>query len=162
MARRKKTARPRRADRKSSPLQVRVAQARKAVAELTPARAGAALRGTWAQALSALTAAEEGLQKQVRALLKKNKIGTKDAATMLEDVSALVVRERRKALKELDARLKHLQARIHEERKVVGRMINDGVQTALAAFNIPSRHEVAELVRKVDQLSKKIDTFRRR
>jgi polyhydroxyalkanoate synthesis regulator phasin len=140
----------------------RVAQARKAVAEITPARAGAALRDTWSQALTALTAAEDSLEKQVRSLLKKNRISTRDASSMLDDVSALVRRERRKAVKELDARMKTLQARIVKERRVVGRMVNDGVQNALAAFNIPSRHEVAELVRKVDQLSAKIDSLRRR
>jgi polyhydroxyalkanoate synthesis regulator phasin len=150
------------AARKATPFERRVAQARKAVAQITPARAGAAIRDTWEQALTAITTAEEGLEKQVRALLKKNRISTKDAATMLDDVSALVRRERRRALKELDARMKTLQARIVKERKVVGRMVNDGVQNALAAFNIPSRQEVAELVRKVDQLSAKIDSLRRR
>jgi polyhydroxyalkanoate synthesis regulator phasin len=158
----KKTARRRKAVAKATPLRMRVAQARRAVAELTPAKAGAAIRDTWSQALTAITTAEESLQKQVRTLLKKNKISTRDASTALADLSALALRERRKALKELDARMKTLQARIHKERKVVGRMVDDGVQNALAAFNIPSRHEVAELVRKVDQLSKKIDSFRRR
>ena len=147
---------------KATPFERRVAQARKAVAEITPARAGAAIRDTWSQALAAITTAEESLEKQVRALLKKNRISTRDAATMLDDVSALVRRERRKAVKELDARLKTLQVRIVKERRVVGRMVNDGVQNALAAFNIPSRQEVAELVRKVDQLSAKIDSLRRR
>jgi len=146
----------------ATPFERRVAQARKAVGEMTPARAGAAIRDTWSQALTAITTAEESLEKQVRTLLKKNRISTKDAATMLDDVNALVRRERRKAVKELDARLKTLQARIVKERRVVGRMVNDGVQNALAAFNIPSRHEVAELVRKVDQLSGKIDSLRRR
>src|SRR5262249_5921428 len=141
----------------TTPFERRVAQARKAVAEITPERAGAAIRDTWSQALTAITTAEESLEKQVRTLLKKNRISTKDAATMLDDVSALVRRERRKAVKELDARMKTLQTRIVKERRVVGRMVIDGVQNALAAFNIPSRQEVAELVRKVDQLSAKID-----
>jgi polyhydroxyalkanoate synthesis regulator phasin len=159
--RRKKTAR-RPPIGKVTPLRMRVARARKAVAGLTPAKAGAAIRETWSQALAALTTAEDSLEKQIRTLLKKNRISTKDASTMLDDLGSLVLRERRKALKELDARMKTLQARIHKERKVVGKMVDDGVQNALAAFNIPSRHEVAELVRKVDELSKKIDSFRRR
>jgi len=148
--------------RRKTGLDMRVAQARKAVARFTPTKAGTAIKDTWSSTLTTLTSAEENLEKQVRALLKKNKISTKDAATMLQDVRALVGRERRRALKQLDTRLKTLQARIHKERKVVGKMVNDGVQSALAAFNIPSRHEVAELTRKVDLLSKKIDTFRRR
>jgi polyhydroxyalkanoate synthesis regulator phasin len=119
------------------------------------------LRDTWYATLGALTSAEENLEKQIRVLLKRNKITTRDASAMLQDIGALIGRERRKALKELDARMKALQTRVRKERKVVRRTIDDAVQAALAAVNIPSRHEVHELTRKVDELSKKIDRFRR-
>jgi hypothetical protein len=36
------------------------------------------------------------------------------------------------------------------------------VLTALATFNIPSRKEVHELTRKVNDLSKRIDSLKRR
>jgi polyhydroxyalkanoate synthesis regulator phasin len=80
---------------------------------------------------------------------------------MLKDVGALIGRERRKALKDLDGRMKALQARVRKERKTVSRTVNDAVQAALSAVNIPSRHEVHELTRKVDELSRKIDRFKR-
>jgi polyhydroxyalkanoate synthesis regulator phasin len=122
---------------------------------------GARLKDTWYATLGALTSAEENLEKQVRRLLKRNKITTKDASAMLKDVGALIGRERRKALKDLDGRMKALQARVRKERKTVSRTVNDAVQAALSAVNIPSRHEVHELTRKVDELSRKIDRFKR-
>jgi polyhydroxyalkanoate synthesis regulator phasin len=139
---RRKTAHPRRAAR-------------------PPRTAGDRLRDTWYATLSALTSAEESLEKQARLLLKKNKISTRDAATMLKDVRSLIGRERKKAVRELEGRVTDLQGRLRKERKALSRMVNEAVQGTLATFNIPSRHEVAELTRKVAQLSKKIDTFKR-
>jgi vacuolar-type H+-ATPase subunit H len=121
---------------------------------------GDRLRDTWYATLSALTSAEQNLEKQVRVLLKKNKIGTRDAATMLKDARSLIDRERKKAVRELERRISDLQERLRKERKALARMVNEAVQATLATFNIPSRHEVAELTRKVAQLSKKIDAFK--
>ena len=118
-------------------------------------------RETWAQTLASLASAEAAVEKQVRRLLQRNRISTRDASTLLKDVNALVSRERKKAARQLEARLADLQARARKERQVVARMANEAAQNALAAFNIPSRREVQELTRKVDQLSRKIDSFRR-
>jgi poly(hydroxyalkanoate) granule-associated protein len=134
--------------------------ARKALPSAARSAAGT-LRDTWSATLQTLTAAEADLQRQIGLLLKRNKIGAKDAGTMLADVRALVDRERRKALKQLESRLETVQGRIRKERRAAAKMVDQAVQSALATFNIPSRHEVAELTRKVDQLSKKIDSFRR-
>ncbi len=43
----------------------------------------------------------------------------------------------------------------------MGRYADEAVQGALAALNIPSRREVHELTRRVEELSRKIDGFRR-
>jgi len=123
--------------------------------------AGDRLRDTWYATLSALTSAEENLEKQVRVLLRKNRISTRDAATMLKDVRSLIDRERKKAVRELEGRISDLQTRLHKEREALSRMVDDAVQSTLATFNIPSRREVAELTRKVTQLSRKIDAFKR-
>jgi polyhydroxyalkanoate synthesis regulator phasin len=123
---------------------------------------GEVLRETWASTLDALTAAEGKVEKQIKGLLKQNRMGAGDAAEMLKDLGARLARERKKALKQLDVRLTALQARLHKDRRVVRRMVDDAVKGTLAAFNIPSRHEVAELTKKVDELSKKIDAFKRR
>ena len=70
--------------------------------------------------------------------------------------------ERRRAMKELDGRLGTLQSRIKKERTVVGKAVGEAVGGALASLNIPSRREVTELTKKVDQLGARIDSFRKR
>jgi len=118
-------------------------------------------RNTWEVAVARVTEAEARVQKEVRALLRRSKIGTQDAATMLRDVRALVERERKKGLKQLEGRLAALQSRVRTERKNAARTIEGAVQGALARFNSPSRQEVQELTRKVNELSRKIESARR-
>ena len=54
-----------------------------------------------------------------------------------------------------------LQARARKERRVFTRAVENAVQRTLAALNIPSRHEVHELTRRIEELSRRIDRFRR-
>ncbi len=131
---------------------------RKAATTGTTAR----LRQTWAATLEALTAAEREIGRQVKGLLKKNNIDPKQARATLRTLGARVQSQRKRALAEMDARLSALQLRLEKERKVIGRSVDEAVQGALAAFNIPSRREVAELTRKVEALTRKIDGLKRR
>jgi polyhydroxyalkanoate synthesis regulator phasin len=121
-----------------------------------------AIRETWESALESLTAAEHEIEKQVRRLIKKNKLSAKDARALLKDLGARLATQRRRAGRKLDARLQTLQARVKKDRKLVSRVVDDAVRGALAAFNIPSRREVGDLTRRVEELSRKIDAFRRR
>ena len=120
------------------------------------------LRDTWHSTLVALTTAEHEGAKQVRQLLKRNRIQAKDAAGVLRELGSRAEVERRKAMKELEGRLSTLQSRMKKERKVVGEAVGEAVTGALGRLNIPSRQEVKELTRKVDQLGAKIDDFRKR
>jgi polyhydroxyalkanoate synthesis regulator phasin len=101
------------------------------------------------------------MEKQVRQLMKRNKIDPKEAQAMLRHLGARLQRERKRALAQLESRIKTLQARVKKERKAFGKAVDEGVQRGLAAFNIPSRQEVADLTRKVEELSRKIDSLRR-
>lgn len=127
----------------------------------TPSAAPNPLRKTWNETVQALNTAEARMQKEVRGLLQRNKISTKDAATMLKDVRALVNRERKKGFKQVETRFALVQARVGQERRNLGKMVDKAVRSALAAFNVPSRQEIQELTRKVNELSKKIDSFKR-
>ena len=118
--------------------------------------AGTVLRETWEKALSSLSAAEAELQKQVRSLMNGKGIGA-EAAESLRNLRHRLDRERRKLAREIESRVSSLQARVKKERKSAVRMVDDTVRGALAALNIPSRHEINELTRKVDELSRKID-----
>jgi polyhydroxyalkanoate synthesis regulator phasin len=133
-----------------------------AAADAAAGSAGAVLRDTWHSTLVALTTAEQEVAKQVRLLLKRNRIQSRDAAGVLRELGSRAEVERRKAMKDLEARLATLQSRMQKERKVVGEAVGDAVTGALARLNIPSRREVKELTRKVDQLGAKIDDFRKR
>ena len=124
-------------------------------------RAQRALREAWDNTLQGLTRAEAEIAKQVRALLKKNKLNVHDAAELLLRLRSSAAKERKRGMKELEARLKVLQARVKKEGVNVAKMAEEGVQSALAALNIPSRREVAELTRKVEELSKRLGALRR-
>jgi|SRR5882724_5258354 len=87
------------------------------------------IKKTWNDTVEALTTAEARVEKEIRGLLERNRISTRDAATAIKSAS---------------------------------KRIDDAVLAALATFNIPSRHEVQELTRKVNELSRKIDSSKRR
>jgi len=127
-----------------------------------PQGAAAKLRDRWDATLASLSSAEASVEKEVKALLRKNKIRVEDAGELLTNLEKRFVRERKRALKEIEGRLGTLQARVKKERGHLTKLANEAVQSALSSFNIPSRREVAELTRKVDELSRKIDSLRRR
>ena len=127
-----------------------------------PKAAEQRIKKTWNDTVEALTTAEARVEKEIRGLLKRNKISTRDAGTAIKDVRALIGRERKKGMKELEARFASLSARVRKESKTASKKVDDAVLAALATFNIPSRHEVRELTHKVNELSKKIDSFKRR
>ena len=127
-----------------------------------PKTAEQRIKKTWNDTVEALSTAEARVEKEIRGLLKRNKISTRDAATAIKDVRALIGRERKKGVKELESRFASLQVRVRKEGKSASKRIDDAVLAALATFNIPSRHEVQELTRKVNELSRKIDSSKRR
>jgi polyhydroxyalkanoate synthesis regulator phasin len=122
--------------------------------------AGRGLRQTWDSALAALTQAEADVAKQVRRLMKRNRIDASDASSLLESLNAGLERGRQAAARGLETRAQEVQARLAKERKNLSRAVDDAVQNALATFNIPSRKELAELTRKVEQLTRKVDALR--
>ena len=110
----------------------------------TPAReAKSRLETTWKDTQAALVSAEAKVEKRVKTW------------------SHRLERERKKALKQVEGRIAVLQTRAKKERRAVTRMVDDAVQRTLAALNIPSRQEVQELTRRVEELSGRIDRFRR-
>lgn len=127
----------------------------------TPQEAGEMIKHTWEATLASLNEAQQGLEKQVKSLLKRNKINASDAGALMDSLNAAIERERKKALKQVEARVKDLQGRVEKERKALARSIDGAVQSTLATLNIPSRREVAELTRKVEALSARIDRLRR-
>ena len=124
-------------------------------------KAAKALAKTWEGTREALGNAEVAVQRRVRALVKQGGARTEQAGETLAAWRTRLERERRKAMKQLEQRLATLQTRARRERKALARMVEDRVQRTLAALNIPSRQEVHDLTRRVEELSRKIDGSRR-
>lgn len=116
---------------------------------------------TWEGTREALGSAEAAMQRRVKALVKKGGARTQQATDTVMAWRTRLERERRKAMKQLEAQLATLQTRARRERKVLSKVVDETVQSTLAALNIPSRQEVHELTRRVEELSRKIDGFRR-
>ncbi len=137
-------------------------KARKRTKQAPASGAAETLRASWAQAQDALGAAQAEVEKQVRAALKQNKIGGRQADVVLQDLTARFEKERRKAQRHFETQVATLAGRVQKGGKAAGRRVGQAVEHALAALNIPSRREVADLTKKVEQLSKKIDALKRR
>jgi len=131
--------------------------------EKTPAqKARKALIRTWQDTREALGNAERTIGRRVRALVRRSSVRREQAGELLQTWRGRIERERRKAAKQLDLGFATLQARARRERKALGRAVGNGVAGTLAAFNIPSRQEVHDLTRRVEELSRKVDGFRRK
>lgn len=120
-----------------------------------------ALKDVWKAAVEAFNAAEQETNRQVGVLLKSGRLTAREAQEQIEQLSVRLQKERKKAMRQVEDRLQSVQSRVETERKNVGKTVDEAVRAALAAFNIPSRREVSELTRKVEELSGKIDGFRR-
>lgn len=119
------------------------------------------LRDSWSATRAALMTAERTMEKQVRGLLKRHRLSAREAGLILKGLRARAERERRKALESLEKSRLTLQSRLKRERKALLRLMGEAVQSALAALNIPSRQEIAELTRRVEALSRRLDARKR-
>jgi len=132
------------------------------VARATPIRrATRRLEKTWKDTQAALSSAEATVEQRVKALAKRGGVDTRQAAQTLQAWRHRLERERKKAMKQVEGRLAEFQTRARKERRALSRTVDDAVRRTLAALNIPSRNEVHELTRRVEELSGKIDRFRR-
>jgi hypothetical protein len=123
--------------------------------------AGDRIRETWDATVEAVTSAEAEAERQLRRILARNKIKPADARTALLAFRARVAKQRQKAGRELETKLAAVQQRLRRDGKSLGRAVGEAVRGTLVALNIPSRREVSELTSKVDELSRKIDGYRR-
>ena len=124
--------------------------------------AGQRLRDTWNATVQALSSAEAGAERQLRQLLARKRVKPADLRTALTALRARMQKEQRKAAREIESRLSALQVRLQRERKDLGRVVDETVRGTLVALNIPSRREVLDLTKKVDQLGAKIEKFGKR
>ncbi len=125
-------------------------------------RAKSGLEKTWKDTRAALSSAGATVEKRVQALVRRGGVDTRQARKALVAWRHRLDRESRKAMKQVEGRLAVLQTRARKERRMVGRAVDDAVKRTLAALNIPSRQEIHDLTRLVEELAQKVDRFRRR
>ena len=143
------------------PAKKKVARRARTVRPTPIRRATQRLEKTWKDTQAALSSAEATVEQRVKALAKRGGVDTRQAAQTLQAWRHRLERERKKAMKQVEGRLAEFQTRARKERRALSRTVDDAVRRTLAALNIPSRNEVHELTRRVEELSRKIDRFRR-
>jgi hypothetical protein len=121
----------------------------------------AQLSSTWKETRRALRSAETTVGRRVAALVRRSGLEPKQVIRQAELWRGRLDREGKKARKRVEARLGELKLRARHDRRALGRAVDDAVARALAALNIPTRHEVQQLARRVEQLSARIGGQRR-
>jgi poly(hydroxyalkanoate) granule-associated protein len=119
------------------------------------------LQSTWNDTRRALRSAEATVGKRVAALVQRSGLEPREVMRQAEAWRSRLDREGKKARKRVEARLVELKHRARHDRKALTRSVDDAVARALAALNIPTRHEVQQLSRRVEQLSHRIGGMRR-
>jgi hypothetical protein len=123
--------------------------------------AGDRIRETWEATVKTVISAEAEAERHLRRVLARNNIQPAAAKAALAAFRARASKQRHQAGRELEAKLAALQQRLRRDGKSLGRAVGEAVRGTLVALNIPSRREVSELTSKVDELSRKIDGYRR-
>lgn len=119
------------------------------------------LERTWDETRRALRTAEASVGRKVAELVEQSGLDARDVLKQAEAWRSRLGREGRSARKRAMARLAELQKRARRDGRQIRSGVDDAVARALAALNIPSRREVQELSRRVEQLSARIDRMRR-
>jgi Poly(hydroxyalcanoate) granule associated protein (phasin) len=119
------------------------------------------LESTWNDTRDALRSAEATVGKRVAALVQRSGLEPREVMRQAEAWRARLDREGKKARKRVEARLVQLKQRARRDRHTLTRSVDEAVARGLAALNIPSRREVQQLSRRVEQLSTRIHAKRR-
>lgn len=91
----------------------------------------------WLATLGAFSLAEEEVGKFVKRLVDRGSLSQAEGKKLISD----------------------LQSKVKKNRLDFGKVIEDSVAKTLSKLNIPSKREVHELMKKVDALTQKIDSF---
>jgi poly(hydroxyalkanoate) granule-associated protein len=118
------------------------------------------LEKTWNDTRQALRSAEVTVGKRVAALVERSGLEPREVMRQAEAWRSRLDREGRKAKKRVAARLVELRQRAQRDRRSLSRSVDDAVAQALAALNIPTRHEVQQLQRRVEELKARVERLR--
>jgi poly(hydroxyalkanoate) granule-associated protein len=129
---------------------------KKAVRTARPGR----LEKSWNDTRRALRSAEETVGRRVAALVERSGLEPREVMRQAELWRSRLDREGRKAKKRVEVRLGELRQRAKRNRQTLTRSVDDAVARALAALNIPTRQEVRQLQRRVEELKARVERIR--
>jgi poly(hydroxyalkanoate) granule-associated protein len=118
------------------------------------------LAKTWSDTRKALRSAEATVGRRVAALVERSGLEPREVMRQAELWRSRIDREGRKAKKRVTARLDELKQRARRDRRTITRSVDEAVARALAALNIPTRHEVQQLQHRVEQLKARVERLR--
>lgn len=101
-------------------------------------------------------------EARVKAILDRSKPAIERAQAMVTETQKNLTKQGKAIQKDIAHRVADIGTRVDKERKTLGRKVESAVKTTLASLNIPTRSEINLLARRVEELSVKIDSLKRR
>ena len=114
------------------------------------------------EAQDAIKNAPPTAQARVQALIESGKPALERAQAFASETGRNLSKKSQALRKDIAHRVSDLGTRVEKERKSLGKKVEGAVKTTLASLNIPTRSEINLLARRVEELSCKIDTLKRR
>ena len=119
------------------------------------------LKSAWKETRRALKSAEATVGRRVAALVRRSGLKPRDVMRQAEAWRVRLDKESKRARQRVAAGLVELKQRTHRDRRMLAHAVDQAVARALAALNIPSRHELQQLSRRVEQLTARVGGVRR-
>jgi polyhydroxyalkanoate synthesis regulator phasin len=114
------------------------------------------------KAADALKGAPKTAEARVKALIESSKPTIERAQAMVNETGRNLANQSKAIRKDIAHRVADFGTRVEKERKSLGRKVEGAVKTTLASLNIPTRSEINLLAKRVEELSRKIDSLKRR
>jgi polyhydroxyalkanoate synthesis regulator phasin len=121
-----------------------------------------ALKSEAVRIVHAVKQAPKTAEERVKALIESGKPALERAQAFASETGKNLSKQTKAIRKDIAHRVSDLGVRVEKERKSLGRKVESAVKTTLASLNIPTRSEINLLARRVEELSRKIDSLKRR
>lgn len=114
------------------------------------------------EAVEALKEAPKNAEERVKALIESGKPALERAQAFATETQKNLSRQSKAIRKDIAHRVADIGTRVEKERKNLGKRVEGAVKTTLASLNIPTRSEINLLAKRVEELSRKIDSLKRK
>lgn len=101
-------------------------------------------------------------KERVEALIESGKPALERAQAFATETGKNLSKQTKAIRKDIAHKVSDLGVLVEKERKSLGRKVEGAVKTTLASLNIPTRSEINLLAKRVEELSRKIDSLKRR